>query len=1721
MDNIKGNNSTGKNQNPGSLGFSSKSFSVNEDGTAVNAITITRTGGSNGAISVVVTPNNGSAITSGAQGAIAPGDYNKSPITVSFANGQTSKTVAIPIIKDTTIEPNESLNLKLTNPTGGATIGLQNSANLTIINQNVPLITGFPLGALGSNKGQSTIIISGKNFLPTDILSLTDSSGTQRTASQVYWVSDRELWATFNLVGLTNKKYDITIKTNNNVAVNPDAFTVTNGAVGNIETNLSFSEKKGSVTYTNTGETDVVAPLFRIFGTNAEVNLSGQTSTSEKLRQLLGLGFGQNVKGPSGVLTPGASSQFAFTYTPNGNGAISFTVEQVPSNEVIDWATIKAELRADYSFIDSTAWDVIWQNLTASLGQTVGQFQAVMAENANYLAELGDTKTNLNDLFSFEWKQAANTLRGSDLVSTTDVVDNAPGVDLTFTRTFYQSVAERYNLGTLGRGWSSEWDLKATTDKNGDVIIRGVGDLQRVFALQQDGSYLDSNGATVTITNGKYRLRELNGTIKEFSAEGKLSYVEDTNKNRITLNYNGNRLASLVHSNGDSLVFSYNSKGRISKVTDSTGKGTTYGYDSSGEHLLFVTNAQGTTSYSYDTGNLAATKHDLLSITTSQGYQSKYQYDSQGRLIKYSDGNTGTISYSYDSTGEVSITDSTGRTGKVLLNDFGQVGQLRAPQNQNYRYRYDNNGNLIASVLPDTTTYTNSYDSKGNVTGVTNPLNQTNLFSYDSPFNQLTGFKDPKGNPVTYSYNSQGNITGITYSDGTKQQFGVDSVGNITTSVNRRGSGMNYTYNKDGELLSKQYADGSKVSYTYDGHGNLLTATDATGVIALEYDTADRLTNISYPGGRSLQFSYNADGQRTKMVSQDGYTTNYSYDTRGRLKTLTDGSGKTIITYEYDAASRLTKETNGNGTYTTYKYDSLGQVTNLVNYDSKGVINSRFDYTYDNLGRRTTMTTLEGTFHYGYDAIDQLTSVITPTNRTIKYQYDAAGNRTTVIDSGTTNNYTSNNLNEYKTVGNASYSYDSDGNLIAKTVGGQTSNYTYNAENRLTQVTTPQGTWNYKYDALGNRIASTTNGQTTEYLLDPFGLTDVVAEYNGNGNLIARYNQGLGLVSQVDSSNSTSYYDFDALGSTVGLTAANGSYVNRYSYLPFGEELTKVEGVANPFEYVGQFGVMDEGNGLEFMRARFYDSNLGRFTSLDRIGLNAGDTNFYRYVTNQPTLLIDPSGLIDWGNVGRETSKGAAVGAVTGAVTGALGGTFVVPGVGTLGGAGIGAVGGAAIGALGGAAGALFDELWPPSPSPSPSPSPAPGPGGGSKGDPHLKTFDGKAYDFQGVGEFTLVKSTTDDLEIQTRQQPWGNSNTASVNTGVSLKLAGQRIALYSGQANPLVINGTPVNLAKGALYAVGENLITRQDEHYSIFSAQNDQIDLSIYYNKFINIDVVLDSSRKGKVVGLLGNYNQATNDDFALRNGTVIGGSISNQQLYGTFGNSWRITQAKSLFDYSSGQNTNTFTNLNFPANNGAKSVSPRVLAAAQQTAKNAGITDPELLKNAAFDLAVTQGDRAFLKAYVDEQKKLTGTNQTGTPGDDLLRGGTGNNMLRGGAGNDTLIGAAGNDTLKGGLGADSYTFYSLSDKLDTISDFNVADDTIYVKLSGFKGGLVAGSAISANQFVTDTVAKSASIRFIYNKATGGLFYDSDGTGATAQVQLAKVGANLALTNQDIVVF
>jgi Ca2+-binding RTX toxin-like protein len=141
-------------------------------------------------------------------------------------------------------------------------------------------------------------------------------------------------------------------------------------------------------------------------------------------------------------------------------------------------------------------------------------------------------------------------------------------------------------------------------------------------------------------------------------------------------------------------------------------------------------------------------------------------------------------------------------------------------------------------------------------------------------------------------------------------------------------------------------------------------------------------------------------------------------------------------------------------------------------------------------------------------------------------------------------------------------------------------------------------------------------------------------------------------------------------------------------------------------------------------------------------------------------------------------------------------------------------------------------------------------------------------------------------------------------------------------------------------------------------------------------------------------------------------------------------------------------------------------------------------------------------------------------GLAGDDAFLGEAGNDTLIGNLGNDVLAGGLGRDVLVGGAGTDGFAFTAPNEGSDRIVDFTRNTDIIGISATGFGGGLTSNTVLASTQFVLGTAARDVNDRFIYNRINGALFFDRDGTGAIAQIQIATLNPGLVLTNTSIFV-
>ncbi|MBL7749443.1 MAG: RHS repeat-associated core domain-containing protein, partial [Chitinophagaceae bacterium] len=247
------------------------------------------------------------------------------------------------------------------------------------------------------------------------------------------------------------------------------------------------------------------------------------------------------------------------------------------------------------------------------------------------------------------------------------------------------------------------------------------------------------------------------------------------------------------------------------------------------------------------------------------------------------------------------------------------------------------------------------------------------------------------------------------------------------------------------------------------------------------------------------------------------------------------------------------------------------------------------------------------------------------------YQYDAVGNRTSVVVNGATTNYTTNNLNQVTGSSgaiNITYTYDDNGNL---TYDGMY-HKKYDAERRLLlDSASPSNKIGYSYDAMGRRISKTINGYTINYVYA--GLTqlqqiDAGADTVLNSTVFANF---LRPVLMTKGSNSF-YYHQDEMNSVEAITAANGSVAERYLYDPFGKQtIFNSSGGIIPSSLAGnRFGFTGHENDAEtksiHFPAREYSPETGNFNQRDPLGYYAG-MGMYQYVNNNPSNYIDLLGL--------------------------------------------------------------------------------------------------------------------------------------------------------------------------------------------------------------------------------------------------------------------------------------------------------------------------------------------------------------------------------------------------------------------------------------------------------------------------------------------------------------
>lgn len=823
--------------------------------------------------------------------------------------------------------------------------------------------------------------------------------------------------------------------------------------------------------------------------------------------------------------------------------------------------------------------------------------------------------------------------------------------------------------------YDSEMKLKTENNRNSSPSYRVMtytylsdGKLAEKETIDQSNAIIDKETYTYNNANENGSYLKVTKTVMGDANSPSIISVTYTDKSG-RLVKQGN-----VHNGTEYLdTFKYDYVGN--KITEKTARAyaepevysnseytTKFEYDYAG-NVIKTTNIDGTFSTAeYDAlGRLARTSDYKANLQSQDNYWTSYEYDSLGRLIKETvpfQNENGTLystikKHYYDEDGNLlcdmisnnkpgeALTFSESRYGYNSRNMLTQVTKYESNSPENYtQYYYDPTGSKLRM-------YT-GLSSSLNIRGLDDVYSDDKSFSinkyeYDR-FNNLVKMTDPNGNTESYLY---------------------DLNGNQLQKKDKNGSTINMTYDGNGRLLTKTVKNtetpslNASYTYTYTLTGKKKEMSGGGTNTEYFYDDLGRLVKEVSSNEIQKEYTYDAANNRKSLViKQNGLVktnTNYTYDNMNRLEKVYE-NGALTATYQYDANGNRQSLTYSNGNKTTYLYNVANKLESITN-TKNGTLLSSYIYQYYLDGNQASKTDNKGkTTSYKYDDLGRLTEELPSAEPAVSYAYDDSNNRKTMTINGkSVTNYTydkSNRLLAETTEENselniARYNYDNNGNTICKTkekisptiqgqptevslsTGGEqtTADLTlneYDGFNQLIKTSTGDVTAEYTYDGTGLRTSKNVNGTLTNQIWDG---DQIALETDESGNIKNKYVRGINLIYGEDELANKKFYIFNGHGDVTQLTDASGNVIKNYDYDAFGNEKNSDPNDTNVFRYSGEY--FDKETGTIYLRARYYDPEIGRFTSEDSYWGEDNDPlslNYYVYCVSNPVNRIDPFG---------------------------------------------------------------------------------------------------------------------------------------------------------------------------------------------------------------------------------------------------------------------------------------------------------------------------------------------------------------------------------------------------------------------------------------------------------------------------------------------------------------
>lgn len=447
-----------------------------------------------------------------------------------------------------------------------------------------------------------------------------------------------------------------------------------------------------------------------------------------------------------------------------------------------------------------------------------------------------------------------------------------------------------------------------------------------------------------------------------YNYDGIISAITKPDNSVIHLGFDiDNNLISYINENGDSSIFSYDSKGNLLNSIDCQGNTEIHSYNQDFSLPLSNTDKNGNTlSNEYDANG------NLITTIDAKGSQEHYTYNAYGNMLSYENKLGFLTSFIYNDNGDlINTTDPLGHTESYSYDSVGNEISLTDKNGNTWVKNYDLLNRPISWANPSGGIFSANYDSRGNLYCLTNELGKTAVFSYNG-LNMISGETDPMGHTTTYSRDASANMLSKT-----------DANGNTST----------FTYNKMDQLITKTdpYGHSNTITYTLTGLAESETNKNSFTTTFL-HDCNGRSISLIDPMGHSILYTNDAKGNVTEVTNKRGFSTYNTFDVNDNLTERTDAYGFTEH-FTYDAMDNLSSYTEKNGNTTQYKYDEENRLILEISPSNDSIIS-----TYDNNGNLLSQTDPEGhTTSNSYNEKGELNSTTTPLGFQTNYTYNEIG----------------------------------------------------------------------------------------------------------------------------------------------------------------------------------------------------------------------------------------------------------------------------------------------------------------------------------------------------------------------------------------------------------------------------------------------------------------------------------------------------------------------------------------------------------------------------------------------------------------------------------------------------------------------------------------------------------------------------------------------------------